>query len=424
MVDLRDEGMLPADFNPYRHSPPSEGKPLSRFLFSPFVLQCLSDPHMSPSLAYLAKLYNFDPLPPPMPTELSEKQKKKLAPKAPAVSAAYDNSVQEFLASASSYAKKPKATYGQKFVDHGPKRIIPGWNDGSNAWRAALYSFAPTAIACTTETSVGGIFTQVQSSSNVAMPSAAYDGFVASPHRTAHSVKERKAAAEGLRPNGPIRRSSSSSDADRMPSTRRRTEDSLMMEKFSHSFVRSESRASLSNLSSSAPSARSPMRRERPLLPQGAEGKLLVPQVMMRVPGSVSTASSSSLPALSEDSCDSPTSSTRSIPRRRSGQSSTKPVVRSPLSVHSSTDDSDSSDGENVKKMGTIRPPVKRQNSSKRPTVESKFLPVPSLESILIVLLPSDRSWSYDNVLTYPTMEMPAGLPKSNQKLFLFSDPV
>jgi len=99
------------------------------------------------------------------------------------------------------------------------------------------------------------------------------------------------------------------------------------------------------------------MKRERSLVRPGAEGKLLVPNVKMKVHSGSSASLSSGWSG--------PTSASS----RRS--------VRSPLSVTSDTDEEDEA------------------SSPRRPAFET-------------------RSWSYDNVKTYPIMQLP---PKKVKKL-------
>jgi len=140
---------------------------------------------------------------------------------------------------------------------------------------------------------------------------------------------------------------------------------------------RSESRTSLvmstspSSLpASSAVSARSSSRRrhEKSLLKPGAEGKLLVPDVKMKTSG-LSQSNDSSYDAASVSSW-------------RSGSSypaSSRRSVRSPLSRYGSQISDGSMLGRSPESNPMSLPTLKR------PTVEA-------------------RSWSYDNLVTYPVM--------------------
>lgn len=163
--------------------------------------------------------------------------------------------------------------------------VIPGWTDGSNAWRASVYSFAAPP----------------KSDSPVAEHEAreaaerAYRGFVATPHRSRGVY-----STMGDSPST----ASTSSFTTTAPSARSTSEVDDLYTKFEASLSRrSESRASLaaqhalstsptgstrslpttcgssSSLSSYPQHSR---RREVPLLKPGAEGKLLVPNVTMR----------------------------------------------------------------------------------------------------------------------------------------------
>ncbi|KAJ2919196.1 hypothetical protein MD484_g1235, partial [Candolleomyces efflorescens] len=180
---------------------------------------------------------------------------------------------------------------------------IPGWTDGSNAWRASVYGFTNP-------------------------PAAKTDNF------------------KTIRPARQARRTSTCA----LYTVADPTED--LYTQFSEALTRrTESRLSSPSPSSSSTTSCSAPKRERSLLRPGAEGKLLVPDVKLKVRSS----SSASLSSMSPSS-------------RRS--------VRSPLST-SSTFSEDA-------------PP-------KRPTVET-------------------RSWSYDNVLTYPIMEHPKNIVKRKEK--------
>ncbi|KAF6743129.1 hypothetical protein DFP72DRAFT_1102070 [Ephemerocybe angulata] len=125
---------------------------------------------------------------------------------------------------------------------------------------------------------------------------------------------------------------------------------------------RAESRMSPSTLSTSPSSFESaPIKRERSLLSPGAEGKLLVPDVKLKV----RSPSSASL---------SGTCTSRGSSSRRS--------VRSPVTP---------SDPEALTPLRSKRPPVET------------------------------RSWSYDNVLTYPVMPHPTRIVKTKEMCLVVS---
>ncbi|KAG7088305.1 hypothetical protein E1B28_012315 [Marasmius oreades] len=131
----------------------------------------------------------------------------------------------------------------------------------------------------------------------------------------------------------------SSFSSSRSPSSLPNNTEELLS-KFSQSFSRrSESRMSLygasSPPSSSPLSSSSPSRRERPLLPQGAEGKLLVPNVFVRVPSSTSMPSR---PASSRRNSSTSINSQFSRTGSMSSFGSTRP---SPLTHYEDTEESE-----------------------------------------------------------------------------------
>ena len=119
----------------------------------------------------------------------------------------------------------------------------------------------------------------------------------------------------------------------------------------------------------------SPTKRERSIVPHGAEGKLLVPDVKLKV----RCASSASL-----ESAASRTPSSR----------------RSPLSAPCSINEFD-------------KPEVFTSLTLKRPSFESTRLVI---HHVMYPLLTCNlaRAWSYDNVPTYPIMQLP---PKKEMRI-------
>ena len=243
---------------------------------------------MSPSLATLAAIYNFPPLPPPPPIDepTSSSDSDCQPPE-------YSSGVMMAARRIAEYCPKPqRRDQNGHIVPSEPPKAIPGWNDGSNGWRSSIYSFSSP---------------QTQSGHDV----KAYRSFAATSHRS-RGVQSTFNAS-----------SSSRSATDVRSATSLPVEPNEMIHKFSQSFNRrSESRVSLYSSppqSQSPLSSISPQKRERSLLQPGAEGKLLVPDVKMKVHSGSSTSLSSAW----------------------SGLSSRRSSVRSPLSVMSNSSDED-----------------------------------------------------------------------------------
>ena len=172
------------------------------------------------------------------------------------------------------------------------RKPIPGWTDGSDAWRSSVYSIS----------SVDSANKQAVGSEERA---SAYRSFPASPHR---SVGVYSTLSENTTPVA----SHAPAPADFNASMRSKTQEEVSSN-YPLTFVRrTDSRTSLSGASpQSLPMAR---RKEHSLVMPGAEGMLLVPNVKLR---SHSAASSHSGGTSSVSSC-------------RSG--STRSLVKSPLS--------------------------------------------------------------------------------------------
>ncbi|KAI0632248.1 hypothetical protein C8Q77DRAFT_1074280 [Trametes polyzona] len=216
----------------------------------------------------LSAIYNFGPLPPALP--FIPKVTKPRAPEpAPALEGGVMMAARRIRAALC--PEKPKRTAWGIPVLSDPEednKPIPGWTDGSQAWRASVYNHvSPRDLA------------RADSDDAIAR---AYGSVVATPHRSrgVHStLGEHKPATEAA----PNRSSSTSSLPTRVmdPSTEK------MYKQYSASFTRrSESRASVhqSRGLSTSPtgSTRSALSREVPLVMPGAEGRLLVPDVKMR----------------------------------------------------------------------------------------------------------------------------------------------
>ncbi|KAF9533240.1 hypothetical protein CPB83DRAFT_867190 [Crepidotus variabilis] len=277
------------------------------------------------SIEKFASAYNF-PIPPPAPT-FEE-------PTSPAYSTQqYTNGIMMAGKLISELCPtKPAAKQGGRYPTSPPEptKITPGWNDGtgSSAWRSAVYNFTS---APSQQPALG----RSQSAQ------------VASPRRRTPS-------------------SSSSSVAMSHPSP---LESSELIAQFNDKFTkRCEARMGNTSASSSTtvtPSCASPT-RERSILASSAQGKLLVPDVKLKV----RTGSSSSLSSMRSRT---PLSAPATTSVTASGSSSRR-SIRSPLSASLSHSDED----ERYSTSFTLR----------RPTIET-------------------RSWSYDNVPTYPIMQLP-----------------
>ncbi|KAI0304468.1 hypothetical protein B0F90DRAFT_1809285 [Multifurca ochricompacta] len=320
-------------------SPDSQGSTLATE-YNPFSAV---SPVMNPSIAALARIYDFPPLP-PRPAILDYEPRE--AP------VQFDNDYQSGVMMAARRIKetfcshsdstKTLRPFGQATKERKP---IPGWTDGSDSWRSSVYSLAPPS-APTSSTSI----------TNRDERPAAYGSFVASPHRSTgvySTIGENNTPMASKNSAGPSRLTSAA---------RANTSDDLYS-KYALAFSRrSDSRSSLSGSAPQAQSFPTPARRrEHGILKPGAEGKLLVPDVKLKA----SSASS----FYSTDGAS--VSSLRS--------SSTRSVIRSPLSRQGSEvsveSGSDSTDAFPDRHQPCSLP------TAKRPTTET-------------------RSWSYDNMAT------------------------
>ncbi|KAF8501042.1 hypothetical protein F5888DRAFT_1801566 [Russula emetica] len=345
---------LSLDYNPDRDprdSPPLPPVPHNSFSTIPSLVDesdLSSD--MNPSIAALARIYDFPPLP-PRPTILDEEPRE--------ATIEFDNDYQSGIMMAArrikdSLCSKSDSTKTVRPSGQGPRerRPIPGWTDGSDSWRSSVYSLA----------SPNTPFSSTSLSSRDERP-AAYSSFVASPHR---STGVYSTIGEN---NTPIAPNHSAGPSRLSAAARANTSDDLHS-KYALAFSRrSDSRSSLSG---SAPQAQSfpvpTRRREQNILKPGAEGKLLVPDVKLKASSVTSVHSNDGA----------------SVSSWRS--SSTRSYMRSPLSRQGSEvsveSGSDSMDALPDHELPCSLPAMKR------PTIEA-------------------RSWSYDNVTTYPVMPMP-----------------
>jgi hypothetical protein len=231
--------------------------------------------YASPSMATIASMYNFPPLPPPPPI-LSHTGSSSSSS-----DSEHSNDFQSGIMMAGRrmnaiFRPEPKKLSPYGVGNHLPKEPrtpIPGWTDGSGAWRAEAYSFTAPVDPTSDSRKRPDL-------------KKAYGSFVASPHRSqgVHStLGESSPASHSFTASLPMRSTDMSTDE--------------LSHKFSESFSRRcESRVSLYPSSpSSYPSASTAPRRERSLLKPGAEGKLLVPNVKMKVHSGSSASLSSTI---------------------------------------------------------------------------------------------------------------------------------
>ncbi|KAJ7214952.1 hypothetical protein GGX14DRAFT_609864, partial [Mycena pura] len=300
---------------------------------------CRSTPN-SRSIAVLQRECGLLPLPAPTSETYNELVPRRAIP-APTRPLEYTSGV--MMANRRMEAILPKPLKPGERA--GPLAPVPGWTDGSQAWRASTYSFAPPP----------------RSRADASDPNcAAYGSCVASPHRSGSGVVATIALSAPPSPTASSSFSSSSSSASR---------NSDLLSSFEDSFTRrSSSRISLFSPETSPGSsvAGSPPRKTRTFSLAG--GMLLVPDVIME-PRSGRSGSSVSFD---------------SLPQR----------ARNTAQRYSAPDD---------------HPP-------RRPNIET-------------------RSWSYDNVRTYPVMSLPplkevrvvdgveveVEVPRPVKKLFTFA---
>ncbi|KAG6850748.1 hypothetical protein H0H93_009371 [Arthromyces matolae] len=320
-ADLRRNSGIKPDFNPHQHqsSPSSSSSVNSTVSMDSFTsLSSAASPQksqqqqqqVSPSLATLAKVYNWPPLPPPAPVLEEEDQPSLPSP------ANYDNGIlmNARRIKAELTLPPPKRDARGDIIPE-PRKVIPGWTDGSNNWRSSIYNL-----------------TSPDSSS----PPPQHKSFATRGTRGVQSTLSQ-----------PRQQSSSSSSPH--PTTSISPADVKLLDSFNKSFRHSSRLSPPSETSSLGSSSFSP-RKERPLVHPVAEGQLLVRPVTLRV---------NSNSSLANQRC------------------SSHPVVRS---SHLERGNSQSSD--------TVSSLPTAHSQRKRATVET-------------------RSWSYDNVKTYPMMRVP-----------------
>lgn len=254
-----------------------------------------SESPVPPSLLVMKEMYGWAPFPPPAPVDDVEPLDS-----APAL-VDYDNGIiMTGRRIKSEFLPPPPKRDGRGNMIREPRKPIPGWTDGSNAWRSTVYNLsAPDASS-----------------------PVKHQPFALRGSRGVQSSSHPRQQAAPILPRNVV----SDEDRDRL-------------DKFSQSFRRTSSCSP--NTTSTSSSSSPPSRKERPLVKRGAEGKLLVPNVMMRVNSHSSTTSLSS-------------------------QWSSQCNARSPLSQESSSDDGEELiHNQRCNSANSLHRP-------KRPTVESQ----------------------------------------------------
>ncbi|KAG2037835.1 hypothetical protein BDR03DRAFT_1091640 [Suillus americanus] len=348
----RLDGAYPLNYHPDRSSPPLPRVPHNSFerrycesedestsaSGSSLDSACSSSEPVvtvSRSMATLAALYNFPPLPPAPPILSPADSTSSSVPE-------YSNNYHGGTMMASKRIKevlcppraKPSSFYSEPPQ---PRKPVPGWTDGGSEWRQSVYGGYSKR---SDNASVGS--EKVQTS------------FAASSHRgvqwtstLSQSNSSSALAAQCPTSNLPPPRSSQSYSEElyakySLPLTRR---SESRMSLFPHSASSSARSPPLSPTSTSSSCRR---RREVPLLKRGAEGRLLVPDVIL-------TRNNSSMGLLS--------------------QRLAKPLKRHPSEASQDSILTDTTS----ESLGTPSRPV-----------------------------PQTRTWSYDNIKTYPVMMPPA----------------
>lgn len=298
MADLsRFNGALPINYNPDRASPPLPPVPHNSFERCDYsedesssgssLDSCLSSASdiipVSPSIATLAAMYDFPPLPPPPPIIPVQ----STAPSEPEFRNDYQGGVmmaaKRIQAALCTNPTTKRPTSRNELPP--PQKPIPGWTDGSDAWRESVYSFSP------------------RSDSVATVGMASKSSFAATSSRGVQwTASDLAASSPSSFPTQP--------QSSHPPRSSQSYTDELYAKYYLPLSRRCESRSTL-HMPHSTPmspaSTSSRRRRETPLVKAGAEGRLLVPNVAMRAhSGSSQSLSSSPLSrypsAISEDS--------------------------------------------------------------------------------------------------------------------------
>ncbi|TCD62878.1 hypothetical protein EIP91_006261 [Steccherinum ochraceum] len=395
LADLQSSfGSMDINYRPDRHASPPPLPPVPHNSFSDLSAteesdsssDCkspVSETRPSDAYAALSRIYDLPPCPPPPPllrTDTSSSNESfndyssgvMMAARRIQAALCPQQPTQPKRASWSTPSAALSTTYALGATSRAQKaanEVIPGWTDGSNAWRASVYSFAAPPKADSPFASQ-----QARESSE-----RAYRGFVATSHRSGGVV-----STMGESSSSTSTSSYTTTSRARAP-TRSNSEVDELYFKFESSLSRRcESRASVaaqhalstsptgsirslpttcrssSSLSSYPTHSR---RREVSLLKPGAEGKLLVPNVTMRRTPSSFSESFGTAPRMQRS------------PLSRQG---------SDVSVEESVIEED----EDVTMRPMSLPATQPRNDG--------------------------RSWSYSDLLTYPIMQLP---PKKEKRL-------
>ncbi|KIK95158.1 hypothetical protein PAXRUDRAFT_827273 [Paxillus rubicundulus Ve08.2h10] len=356
----RQNGAFPINYHPDCASPPLPPVPHNSFerrapcdsedesssgssLDSRFSSSSESIP-VSPSIATLAAIYHFPPLPPAPP----------ILPMADNISAAPEPKFRNDYQSGVMMAAKriqaalcsdlpfKRSASGNDL--HRSQQPIPGWTDGSDAWRESVYCFSPRSDTVAA--------TGIETKPSFAASSSRGVQWTSSDLTTPGPSSSVPAPAASSQPLPRLSRSSQSYTDElyakySLPLSRRSESRTAVFPPSTSYFTQS-----LPPLSPTSTSSR--RRRETPLVKARAEGRLLVPDV---TPRAHSVSSQSPSPA----------------------------SLCSPLTRYPSEDSMWS-----------------EQRSGSEP------LPPSSRPQAQV------RSWSYDNMKTYPVMMLP---PKKEKRI-------
>ncbi|KZT23461.1 hypothetical protein NEOLEDRAFT_546782 [Neolentinus lepideus HHB14362 ss-1] len=446
MKDINNiTGALAYDYNPERSSPPMPPVPHNSFSglvheesdssdaatssssldseVSPTSTQPAGTACLPKHIATLSKLYNFPPIP-PAPPLLSPVSPTSVLSASPSNCDSYDSGImmaarritETLKPSKRSTSKSSRADLLQRERERKP---IPGWTDGSDAWRADVYSFAKPKDHSTSS---------YRAEEDV---ERAYGGFAASPHRSRGvystlsdaGIPDLNASTQSLQG---VARKTVDELYEKYPlSYSRRSESrmSLQYNPSSASLCSSTSAIEDSLLGSRSLPSAGVRRKEVKLVKPGAEGKLLVPDVKM-----VSRSPPSSYASSTTTASWYPSSSRRSV--------ASIPSLRSPLSRRASEltmDDlqEESELEDNASELGwrsectRFKGKEERERERKERLLvgggshittglacgsESGSLPAPKRPTV------ETRTWSYDNLLTYPAMPLPVKKVKRKER--------
>ncbi|KZP07871.1 hypothetical protein FIBSPDRAFT_939291 [Athelia psychrophila] len=342
-----NSNFLAADYNPSRDMMPaaphnscaniaeeSDSSSGTSSNSSSWSSDCTKGSHVSPSMAAIAAMYNFPPMPPPAPI-LGPSTSELTRPARGNFEKDFNNGGimvgRHIKAALCPEVVKVHAFNSGSAAPPATRGPIKGWTDGSADWRSKVYN---------TTTPINE-----DDRRQIHIPF----GAGIEPARTVTPVPAAPAAASQPQPQQPMR-----------PAPARQNSDELYA-KYPLSFSRrSESRTSLYTAPStvslphtaSASSMRS-AQRQKMILKKGVEGRLLIPDVLLR-----------------QSSRTESTSSCRS--------SASPESISSPLQCHVSKVSE-----EGARTTKSVPP------TSRRPVTET-------------------RPWSYENMLTYPAMPRPS----------------